>query len=158
MEGVMERVNLPDDLPIYMQRRSGAGTVGESFRKNVNASLFALRSFWTGFDAPGETLSCVALSRIPFEVPVDPPSIVRSAAMTLEGRDPFREHSLANAKMLMRQGAGRLIRNDQDKGIIAILDPRIRTKYYGEAILDNLPQGMRRFSDIYDAMAAIGIE
>ncbi|MEO7453883.1 MAG: ATP-dependent DNA helicase [Fimbriimonadales bacterium] len=158
MEGVMERINLPDELPVYMQRRSGVGTVGESFRKNVNASLFALRSFWTGFDAPGETLSCVALTRIPFEVPVDPPSIVRSAAMTIEGRDPFREYSLANAKMLMRQGAGRLIRNDEDKGIIAILDPRIRTKNYGEAILDNLPPGMRRFTDIYEAMAAIGLE
>ena len=78
--------------------------------------------------------------------------------MTLEGRDPFREHSLANAKMLMRQGAGRLIRNDSDRGIIAILDPRIRTKNYGEAILENLPRGMRTFTDIYDAMAAVGLE
>jgi ATP-dependent DNA helicase DinG len=158
MEGVMERINLPEELPIYIQRRSGVGTIGDAFRKNVNASLFALRSFWTGFDAPGETLSCVALTRIPFEVPVDPPSIVRSAVMTLEGRDPFREYSLANAKMLMRQGAGRLIRNDSDRGIIAILDPRIRTKSYGEAILSNLPQGMGCYSDIFDAMAAIGLE
>jgi Rad3-related DNA helicase len=158
MEGVMEKMQLPEHLPIYVQRRSGVGTIGESFRKNVNASLFALRSFWTGFDAPGETLSCVALTRIPFEVPVDPPSIVRSAAMTLDGRDPFREYSLANAKMMMRQGAGRLIRNDQDKGIIAILDPRIRTKNYGEAILENLPSGMRTYTDIYDAVAGVGIQ
>lgn len=158
MEGVLERLNLPDDLPVYAQRRSGAGSVGESFRKNVHASLFALRSFWTGFDAPGETLSCVALTRIPFEVPVDPPSLVRQAAMTLEGRDPFREYSLAMAKMLMRQGAGRLIRNSQDRGIIAVLDPRVRTKNYGEAILQNLPAGMRTFTDIYDAMAAVGLE
>ena len=80
------------------------------------------------------------------------------AWMTLDGRDPFREHSLANAKMLMRQGAGRLIRNDGDRGIIAILDPRVRTKNYGEAILENLPRGMRTFTDIYDAIAAVGIE
>lgn len=158
MEGVLAAINLPEDLPIYVQRRSSAGTVGEAFRKNLKASLFALRSFWTGFDAPGETLSCVALTRIPFEVPVDPPSVVRNAWMTLDGRDPFREHSLANAKMLMRQGAGRLIRNDGDRGIIAILDPRVRTKNYGEAILENLPRGMRTFTDIYDAMAAVGIE
>jgi ATP-dependent DNA helicase DinG len=158
MQGVLEKVDLPDDLPVYVQRKSGAGTVGESFRNNVSASLFALRSFWTGFDAPGETLSCVALTRIPFDVPVDPPSLARQASMTLAGRDPFREYSLAMAKMLMRQGAGRLIRNSEDKGIIAILDPRVRTKYYGEAILQNLPPSMRTFNDIYDAMAAVGIE
>lgn len=158
MEGVLERITLPEDLPVYAQRRSAAGSVGEAFRKNVRASLFALRSFWTGFDAPGETLSCVALTRIPFEVPVDPPSLVRSASMTLQGRDPFREHALAMAKMLMRQGAGRLIRNTEDRGIIAILDPRVRTKNYGEAILENLPRGMRTFRDIHEAMAAIGLE
>ena len=60
--------------------------------------------------------------------------------------------------MMMRQGAGRLIRNDQDKGIIAILDPRIRTKNYGEAILENLPSGMRTYTDIYDAIAGVGIQ
>ncbi|MDQ2987164.1 MAG: ATP-dependent DNA helicase [Armatimonadota bacterium] len=158
MEGVLEKMDMPEDLPIYVQRKSGAGMVGESFRKNVRASLFALRSFWTGFDAPGETLTCVALTRIPFELPVDPPSLVRQASMILEGRDPFRDHSLAMAKMLMRQGAGRLIRNAEDKGIIAILDPRVRTKFYGEAILENLPKGMRTFRDIHDAMAAIGID
>jgi len=158
MEGVLEKMGLPDDLPVYAQRRSGVGTVGEAFRKDVHASLFALRSFWTGFDAPGETLTCVALTRIPFEVPVDPPSLVRQATMTLAGKDPFREYALAMAKMLMRQGSGRLIRNDTDKGIIAILDPRVRTKYYGEAILQNLPPGMRTFTDIYDAMAAVGLD
>lgn len=158
MEGVLEKIDVPDDLPVYVQRKSGAGMVGEAFRKNVHASLFALRSFWTGFDAPGETLTCVALTRIPFEVPVDPPSLVRQASMTIAGKDPFREYSLAMAKMLMRQGAGRLIRNDTDKGIIAVLDPRVRTKNYGEAILQNLPTGMRTFTDIYDAMAAVGIE
>ena len=158
MEGVLEKLNLPEELPIYVQRRSGAGMVGEAFRKNTRASLFALRSFWTGFDAPGETLSCVALTRIPFEVPVDPPALVRQASMTIQGRDPFSEYSLAMAKMLMRQGAGRLIRNAEDRGIIAILDPRVRTKNYGEAILQNLPSGMRTFTDIYDAMAAVGLE
>lgn len=158
MEGVLEKIDLPDDLPVYAQRKSGVGSVGEAFRKNVRASLFALRSFWTGFDAPGETLTCVALTRIPFEVPVDPPSVVRQASMTIAGKDPFRDYSLAMAKMLMRQGAGRLIRNDTDKGIIAILDPRVRTKNYGEVILQNLPAGMRTFTDIYDAMAAVGLE
>ncbi len=157
MEGVMKYISLPPELPILMQFRSGAGSTGEQFIKNVNASLFALRSFWTGFDAPGETLSCVALVRVPFEVPVDPPQIARMAWMQTLGLDPFQEHSLPQAKMLMRQGAGRLIRRSEDKGIIALLDPRLRTKRYGEAILANLPPGMRTFDDFADAAGWLGL-
>ena len=72
--------------------------------------------------------------------------------------NPFREHSLANAKMMMRQGVGRLIRSTDDKGVIALLDPRLRSKRYGEEILDNLPANMRRFDDIADAVGWIGLE
>lgn len=158
MEGVMANMNLPPELPILIQSRSGASTVGERFVKNVHASLFALRSFWTGFDAPGETLSVVALVRVPFEVPTDPPQIARMAYLQTQGLDAFFEHTLPLAKMLMRQGAGRLIRRDGDKGIIALLDPRLQTKRYGEAILDNLPPGMRTFRDIRDAIGWIGLE
>ena len=157
MEGVLEFMNLPPELPILMQSRSGASTVGEKFVKNVHASLFALRSFWTGFDAPGETLSCVALVRVPFEVPTDPPQIARMAYLQTQGLDAFFEHTLPQAKMLMRQGAGRLIRRSEDKGIIALLDPRLQTKRYGEAILNNLPPGMRTYRDIRDAIGWIGL-
>jgi ATP-dependent DNA helicase DinG len=158
MEGVMQHMMLPPELPIYMQFRSGAGAVGERFVKNVNSSLFALRSFWTGFDAPGETCSCVALVRVPFEVPVDPPQIARMAWMQTLGLDPFQSHTLPQAKMLMRQGAGRLIRRTEDKGIIALLDPRLRTKRYGEEILNNLPPGMRTFDDFPDAAGWLGLQ
>jgi ATP-dependent DNA helicase DinG len=157
MEGVMKYMTVPSDLPILMQFRSGAGSVGERFVKNTYASLFALRSFWTGFDAPGETLSCVALVRVPFEVPVDPPQIARMAWMQTAGLDPFHAHTLPQAKMLMRQGAGRLIRRDGDVGIIALLDPRLRTKRYGEEILANLPEGMRTFDDFADAAGWLGL-
>ncbi|HWA84132.1 MAG TPA: ATP-dependent DNA helicase, partial [Fimbriimonadaceae bacterium] len=158
MEGVMRYMMLPPELPILMQFRSGAGSVGEQFVKNVHASLFALRSFWTGFDAPGETLSCVALVRVPFEVPIDPPQIARMAWMQTLGLDPFQAHTLPQAKMLMRQGAGRLIRRAEDKGIIALLDPRLRTKRYGEEILANLPSGMRAFDDFADAAGSLVLD
>jgi ATP-dependent DNA helicase DinG len=157
MEGVIEFMNLPPELPILVQSRSGASTAGEKFVKNVHASLFALRSFWTGFDAPGDTLSCVALVRVPFEVPTDPPQIARMAYLQTLGLDAFHEHTLPQAKMLMRQGAGRLIRRDSDKGIIALLDPRLQTKRYGEEILANLPPGMRTYRDVRDAIGWIGL-
>lgn len=157
MEGVMQYMMLPPELPILMQFRSGAGSIGERFVQNVNSSLFALRSFWTGFDAPGETLSCVALVRVPFEVPIDPPQIARMAWMQTLGLDPFAGHTLPQAKMLMRQGAGRLIRRTEDRGIIALLDPRLRTKRYGEEILANLPAGMRTFDDFADAAGWVGL-
>jgi len=156
----MEAVHrlLPErDRTIYIQRALGAASTGEKFLRDVNASLFALRSFWTGFDAPGETLSCVVLVRIPFEVPVDPPAVARMAWLQTLGLDGFVSYSLPQAKMLMRQGAGRLIRRTEDKGIIALLDPRLRTKGYGEQIFDNLPRDMRSFDDIRDAVAHIGL-
>ncbi|CAN5563747.1 ATP-dependent DNA helicase [soil metagenome] len=157
MEGVLQYMNVSPDLQIYTQLKSGGSYIGERFVKNIHSSLFALRSFWTGFDAPGETLSCVALVRVPFEVPTDPPQIARMAYLQTLGLDAFREHTLPMAKMIMRQGAGRLIRRAEDKGIIALLDPRLQTKNYGEEILENLPAGMRRYRDIGDAVGWIGL-
>jgi ATP-dependent DNA helicase DinG len=158
MEGVFKYVDVPEDMPIYLQRRTGVASVGEKFVADVKASLFALRSFWTGFDAPGETLSCVALVRVPFEVPVDPPQIARSAWLQAQGIDSFAAHTLPTAKMLMRQGAGRLIRRSTDKGLIALLDPRLITKRYGEQILANLPQEMRTFREVGEAVGWLGLE
>lgn len=157
MEGVMAYVSVPSDLPILVQSKYGAGAVGQKFVEDVSASLFALRSFWTGFDAPGETLSCVAVVRVPFEVPIEPAPIARMAWLHSQGQDPFQAHTLPAAKMMMRQGAGRLIRRAEDRGIIALLDARLRTKRYGEEILSNLPPEMRTFEDIDLAVDWIGL-
>lgn len=157
MEGVHRQMTLGDDFPILIQRTVGVATTGDKFKERTNASLFALRSFWTGFDAPGETLSCVILVRVPFEVPVDPPAIARMAWLASEGYDPFMSYTLPQAKMMMRQGAGRLIRTTEDRGVICLLDPRLRTKRYGEEILDNMPPGIRTYDDIADAVARVGI-
>lgn len=158
MEAVRLLMELPPELPIFMQRYSGAASVGERFIREPQSSLFALRSFWTGFDAPGDTLSCVALVRVPFEVPIDPPQVARLAWLQSIGLDAFKSHSLPNAKMLMRQGAGRLIRRAEDRGVIALLDARLSTKLYGEEILANMPAGIRTFRDLHDAMAHVGLE
>ncbi|MBL8059443.1 MAG: ATP-dependent DNA helicase [Chthonomonas sp.] len=157
MEAVYERLRVREDLPVYIQGKSGAGAVGDRFRREPESSLLALRSYWTGFDAPGETLSCVIIVRVPFEVPVEPPAVVRMAHLIGQGFDPFQAHTLAMAKMMVRQGSGRLIRRDGDKGIIALLDPRLRTKRYGEEILANLPPDMRQFDDILEAVAWTGV-
>ncbi len=157
MEAVRDRVDVPEELTIYLQGRAGVATIGEKFREDRVASLFAVRSFWTGFDAPGDTLSCVVLVRVPFEVPIDPPQVARQAWIESQGGNPFMNYSLPLAKMMMRQGAGRLIRNQSDRGVIAILDPRLTTKRYGQEILGNLPEGMNVFHDIYDAVAHVGL-
>ena len=78
--------------------------------------------------------------------------------MAMDGINPFANWTLPRAKMLMRQGAGRLIRRDSDVGLLAILDPRLHTKNYGAEILENLPNGMGTFHDVEDAVAWLGIE
>lgn len=157
MELVHSMLNVSPDLPVYMQRSSGTASVGERFKKNTHSSLLALRSFWTGFDAPGETLSCVVLVRVPFEVPVDPPQVTRNAWLASQGRDLFGSYSLPMAKMIVRQGVGRLIRRDEDKGLIVLLDPRLRAKAYGESILANLPPGLRTYANLEDAVGWLGL-
>lgn len=158
MEEVFRRMPNWPELPILIQRGSGSTGVGDRFKRETRASLFALRSFWTGFDAPGETCSCVAVVRTPFEVPVDPAAVARHAWLETQGINPFAGWSLPNAKMMIRQGVGRLIRRAEDRGLICLLDPRLRTKSYGEEILENLPPGMREFSDVTDAIGWLGIE
>ncbi|MBN8690292.1 MAG: ATP-dependent DNA helicase [Armatimonadetes bacterium] len=158
MEAVYALMPRDEELPITIQPRMAPGPIGDMFKRRTNSSLFGLRSFWTGFDAPGDTLSCVVIVRVPFEVPTEPPVIVRMASLVQAGKDPFREHTLAQAKLLIRQGAGRLIRTETDRGVIALLDPRVQSKPYGEEILMNLPMDMSRFTDIYEAMAAVGLE
>jgi len=156
MEEVYRRVADSTELPTLIQRSSGARSVGDRFREDVPSSLFAVRSFWTGFDAPGATLSCVIIVRIPFEVPVEPEQLVRHAWYRSRGLDPFREYTLPLAKMMVRQGSGRLLRNDSDRGVICLLDPRVHTRGYGEEVLANLPP-MRRFESIEEAVAQVGI-
>jgi ATP-dependent DNA helicase DinG len=112
----------------------------EEFRKDIHSILFGTDSFWTGVDVPGETLSNVVVTRLPFAVPDHPLTQSRLEALEAEGANPFMEYSVPEAILKLRQGVGRLIRTAKDQGLVSILDNRILTKRYGRLFLDALPQ------------------
>ncbi len=112
----------------------------EDFKQDMHSVLFATASFWEGVDVQGEALSCVILVKLPFAVPDDPITEARMAAIERAGGNAFLSYSLPEAIIRLRQGFGRLIRSQQDRGLVAILDPRVKTKWYGRYFLSSLPR------------------
>jgi ATP-dependent DNA helicase DinG len=124
------------DIRVYEQGEgASANSLLESFRTTDRAVLLGTRAFWEGVDVPGEALSVLAIVKLPFDVPSDP--IVAARAETFE--DPFNQYSLPEAILRFRQGFGRLIRTQSDRGIVAIFDRRILSKRYGQSFRDSLP-------------------
>ena len=111
----------------------------KEFKNDVRSVLFGTDSFWTGVDVPGEALSNVIITKLPFAVPSHPLMQGRSERIRLMGGNPFFDYSLPEAVLKFRQGAGRLIRSSSDSGIIVILDSRIHTKRYGKTFINSLP-------------------
>jgi DNA polymerase-3 subunit epsilon/ATP-dependent DNA helicase DinG len=107
----------------------------ETFRSADKAVLLGTRAFWEGVDVPGEALSVLVIVKLPFDVPTDP--IVAARSETFE--DSFNQYSLPEAILRFRQGFGRLIRTQSDRGVVALLDRRVLTKRYGKVFIDSLP-------------------
>jgi len=111
----------------------------ERFARDVDSVLIATATFWQGVDVPGEALSLLVIDKLPFPAPGDPLVEARCERIGAEGGDWFDAYSLPAAVLQLRQGFGRLIRTHRDRGVVAILDPRIRTRAYGRVFLDSLP-------------------
>jgi ATP-dependent DNA helicase DinG len=111
----------------------------ERFSRDVGSVLVATATFWQGVDVPGEALSLLVIDKLPFPAPGDPLVEARCERIAAEGGDWFADYSLPAAVLQLRQGFGRLIRSHRDRGVVAILDPRLRTRPYGRTFLESLP-------------------
>ena len=111
----------------------------ERFRDEVESVLVATATFWQGVDIPGEALSLLVIDKLPFQAPGDPLVEARCERIAADGGDWFMEYALPSAVLQLRQGFGRLIRSHSDRGVVAVLDPRLRTRPYGRVFLESLP-------------------
>ena len=125
--------------PLLVQGDAPRGELLERFREAGNAVLVGTSSFWEGVDVRGEALSCVIIDKLPFAAPDDPVLAARLDALRAEGRNPFRDYQLPQAVITLKQGAGRLIRDVEDRGVLMICDPRLHNKSYGRVFRASLP-------------------
>lgn len=132
-----ERRKLP--YPLFVQGEIGRTELLTQFRKAGNAVLVGSQSFWEGVDVPGDALSVVIIDKLPFAPPDDPVLAARVAEMEKRGLNGFMHHQLPEAIINLKQGAGRLIRDENDRGVLMICDPRMISKPYGRRIWQSLP-------------------
>jgi ATP-dependent DNA helicase DinG len=127
------------DYPLLVQGSAPRSALLAQFKSTPNAVLLATASFWQGVDVPGEALSCVIVDKLPFASPSDPVVAARIEAIAARGGEPFGEYQVPLAILTLQQGLGRLIRHRSDRGVLAILDPRLRSMGYGRRFLSSLP-------------------
>jgi ATP-dependent DNA helicase DinG len=139
MRDLYERLMPWLEFPILLHGTAPRKVLLEQFRETPNAVLFGTSSFWQGVDVQGEALSCVIIDRLPFAVPSDPVVQARMKAIEEGGGKPFFDYQVPSAVLTLKQGFGRLIRSLEDRGVLVLLDPRIRRQRYGKIFLDSLP-------------------
>jgi ATP-dependent DNA helicase DinG len=139
MRAVQAIAEMALDYPILAQGSAPRSQLLDQFRQTAHSVLFATSSFWQGVDVVGEALSCVIIDKLPFASPGDPITAARIDAIRARGGDPFSEYQVPLAILALQQGLGRLIRHRRDRGVLAVLDPRLRTKGYGRRFITSLP-------------------
>jgi ATP-dependent DNA helicase DinG len=139
-------------VPVLVQGDGSRTELLERFRRLGNAVLVGSQSFWEGVDVRGEALSVVVIDKLPFAPPDDPVLAARLAHLRAHGRNPFFDFQLPQAAIALKQGAGRLIRDEHDRGVFMLCDPRVIAKPYGRTLLESLPP-MKRTRDLADVRA-----
>jgi ATP-dependent DNA helicase DinG len=140
LDAYRERVRGRVPYDVLVQGEAPRERLLERFRTEVGSVLLATSTFWQGVDVPGESLSLLVIDKLPFSAPGDPLHEARCEAVERVGGDWFMDYALPTAVLQLRQGFGRLIRGHTDRGVVAILDPRLRTKGYGRAFIAALPR------------------
>jgi ATP-dependent DNA helicase DinG len=140
LDAYRERVRDRVPYDVLVQGEAPRERLLERFRREVGSVLVATSTFWQGVDVPGESLSLLVIDKLPFSAPGDPLHEARCESVERHGGDWFRDYALPTAMLQLRQGFGRLIRSHADRGVVAILDPRLRTRGYGRAFLAALPR------------------
>ena len=157
MQSLYDNISIEIDYPCLVQGSASKGQLLRRFRETPNAVLFATSSFWQGVDVRGEQLSCVIIDKLPFAVPTDPLVAARQRYIEDSGGSSFYQYSVPQAIIALKQGLGRLIRSTTDRGVLAVLDPRLRTKGYGRTFLQSLP-ACRVTSQIADLASILSSE
>ena len=139
LRAVQQVVEMTLPYPILVQGTAPRTDLIERFRTTPGAVLLATSSFWQGVDVVGEALSCVIIDKLPFASPGDPVTAARIDAIKAAGGDAFADYQVPLAILALQQGLGRLIRHRADRGVLAVLDPRLRTMGYGRRFLASLP-------------------
>src|SRR5262245_42140683 len=140
------------DYPLLLQGEGSRSEMRVRFRELGNAVLVGSHSFWHGVDVRGEALSVVVIDKLPFAPPDDPVLAARIEKVNREGRNAFLECQLPEAVITLKQGAGRLIRDETDRGVLMLCDPRLVSRSYGRRVLQSLPP--MRFTRSADEAAA----
>lgn len=144
------------DYPLLIQGQAPKAALLREFRALGNAVLLGATSFWEGVDVRGEALSCVVIDRLPFAAPGDPVLQARIESLRRQGEDPFTRYQLPQAVIALKQGAGRLIRDVTDRGVLVLGDPRVISKSYGRVFLNSLPP-MPRTRDVQRVKAFFAV-